>query len=110
MPAAVAVPLILGGVSAGASIYGATRQSNAVRDSTRTQTQAANQAAALEAQIARDQLAFQQQQAKLTQANFDATQKFNRSVYTDQQARLTPYRQFGAGAIAQLGQPIPGGQ
>lgn len=108
MPAAVAVPLITAGVTAGTNIFGAHQQSQSADRAARMQTQAANQAAQLQAQAAENALRFQQEQAAIAQRNFLNTQGFNRKVYTDQQARLSPYRQAGQGAIAQLGMPIPG--
>ena len=108
MPAAVAVPLIIGGVTAATSIYGANRQSNAVDRSQRLQVDAANRQAEIEKQIAEQQLAFQREQADLMQRNFNETRNYNRGVYEGQQKRLQPYRQFGQASLAQLGQPIPG--
>lgn len=108
MPAAVAVPLIVGGVTAGTNIFNAHQQGNSADRAARLQTDAANQAAQLQAQAAENALKFQQEQAALAQRNFLNTQAFNRQVYTDQQARLSPYRRAGQGAINQLGMPIPG--
>ena len=109
MPAVVPfIPLITGALGVGASVYGASQQSGAQRDASRLQTQAAQQAAELEAQAAAQSLAFQKQQAELAERNFRESQAYNRKVYTDQQARLAPYRQFGTGALSQLSSPIPG--
>jgi len=44
MPAAIAVPLITGAVSAGAQIYGAKKASDATKKATAAQQQAANKA------------------------------------------------------------------
>lgn len=108
MPAAVAIPLITAGASATTQLVGAKMQSKSASKAADVQTQAANRAAEMEAEAAKQQLAFQQQQAQLAQQNYMDTRNFNRQVYTDQQARLAPYRRFGEGAIAQLGRPIGG--
>jgi hypothetical protein len=105
MPPAVGMA-IAGIASAGAGVYGANKQASAANRSAALQTAAANHAADLETQAAERSLAFQQQQADLTQRNYLDTRNFNRQVYADQQARLAPYRQFGQGAITQLGLPI----
>lgn len=104
MPPAVAAAAITGG----SLIAGGVIQSRANTGASRTQTSAAERAAALEAEAAAKTLAFQRQQAKIAEQNFRESQAFNRKVYTDQQARLQPYRQFGTGAISQLSSPIPG--
>ena len=67
----------------------------------------ANRAGEIQAQAAERALQFQREEAARAERNFQETQRFNRSVYTDQQARLAPYRALGAGTIQQLGQPIP---
>lgn len=90
------------------NIYGANKQADTSLQAAQMQIDAANHAADLQAKAAADQLAFAKQQADLAQQNYMGTQQFNRSVYTDQQARLAPYRAFGQGAVSQLGQPIPG--
>src|SRR5215510_3564837 len=51
MPASVAIPLILGGASLGAGLYGASKQSGAAREATEAQAQSAREALALQRDI-----------------------------------------------------------
>lgn len=97
MPAAVAVPLITGAIGAGATVYGARAASGANRH-----------AATLEATGARDALAFAREQEAARQREFRETQARNLALYREGQARLDPYRRFGARSLEQIAQPIPG--
>lgn len=102
-PVIIASMIAAGGATAGAAI-----NASGAKSAAQTNAGAATSAGELQAQAAANALAFEQQQADVAQKNFLGTQQFNRQVYNDQQARLAPYRAAGAGAIAQLGQPIPG--
>ncbi|HKA39855.1 MAG TPA: hypothetical protein VKD25_08800 [Burkholderiales bacterium] len=51
MPASVAVPLILGGATTAASLYGASKQSGAAREASEAQAQSAREALALQRDI-----------------------------------------------------------
>lgn len=88
------------------SIFGADEQSGAAKQAAQIQANANTQAAQMQAKSAADALAFEQQQAGVAQGNFQNTQAFNRSVYTNQQRNLAPYRAIGAGSIAELARPI----
>lgn len=86
------------GISAATNIIGA-----------RSAAGAADKAAELEAEAARQSLAFLKDQEAARQREFQSTQDRNYGLYQDQQARLEPYRRAGAGSIGQLMQPIPRG-
>lgn len=73
MPAALAVPLIIGAASAGAQVYGAHKASNAAKDAAKVQVDATNKA-----------------------------QSFNERAYADQQKALAPYQQAGNDSLARL--------
>jgi hypothetical protein len=125
MPAAIAVPLIVGAASAGASVYASRAGSSAAKRGAQLQTNSANYAADLEAKANQRALEFTQAQEAQRQKEFQITQDRNKVIYDaemardqsrydDQQARYTtrrndlaPYRAFGAGSLAQLAQPIP---
>lgn len=74
MPAAIAVPLIVGGATAGATLYGAHQASKAAKDAAQTQTDYGNRA-----------LDLQQQ------------------MYQQDRADQAPYRNIGYGALNTLG-------
>jgi hypothetical protein len=73
MPAAIAVPAIIGAAGVGASLYGASKASGASQEAARIQSQAANQA-----------------------------QAFNREVYQNQRQITNPYVQAGTESLARL--------
>jgi len=73
MPAAVAVPLILGAGSAATSLIGAKMQSGAAKSAAQTQA-----------------------------ASVDKAQQFAQQAFQQQQAALSPYRQAGQAALASL--------
>ena len=73
MPAALAIPLIMGGVSAGATVAAAKIGSNASKNAAKTQVDASNQAQAVQQQ-----------------------------VYQDQQKAQSPYMQLGQQAAGKL--------
>lgn len=73
MPAAIAIPAIIGAAGVGASIYGANKASNAA------QSAAAQQ-----------------------QASIDKAQQFQQNAFNQQQQALSPYRQAGQTALANL--------
>lgn len=90
MPAAIAIPAIIGAAGAGASLVGAKMGSNAARDAAKLQTDSAAKA-----------------------------QQFTQRAYDDQKAALQPYMQAGQQSLGALmaryaGQPLqnrfaPGG-
>lgn len=73
MPAAVAVPLIIGAASAGAQVYGAKKASSAAKSAAQTQV-----------------------------AAVDKAQAANDRAYADQKAALAPYQQAGGDSLARL--------
>lgn len=73
MPAAIAIPAIIGAASAGAQVYGAKKGADAAKKA-----------------------ASQQQQS------VDQAQAFNKQAWDAQQAALSPYRNAGQFALAQL--------
>lgn len=109
MPAAIAIPLITAAASTGTSLYAAQRQGSGANRAAQLQTDAANHAADLEAKSAADALTFAREQEATRRGEFQTTQDRNYGLYQEQQARLSPFRRLGAGAVAQLGQPIPRG-
>lgn len=74
MPAAVAIPLIVGAASTAATVYGAKKSADASKNAARTQTAAGDQALGLQ-----------------------------RDMYQQQQANLAPYRALGNGSLGNLG-------
>jgi hypothetical protein len=74
MPAAVAVPLIVGAASAGATVYGAHKASQAAKDAAQTQTNYGNKALDLQKQM-----------------------------YEQDRADQAPYRNISYGALNTLG-------
>ena len=73
MPAAIAVPAIIGAAGVGTSLAGAKMASNAAHDASRQQQDATNRA-----------------------------QAFNERVYADQQRLMNPYQQAGQYALGNL--------
>lgn len=88
MPAALAIPLITGAVSAGATIYGANKAAGASKDAAGMQQQAAREAAA------RTQQAQQQAIGYIDQARTAPRQS-------------SPYSQAGMSSLANLGFNVP---
>lgn len=113
MPAAIAIPLIVAGASAGTTaavgIYGAKKQAGAARTAATLQTGAANHAADLEAQSARDALAYTKSAEATRKVEFDKTQALNVDQYNQQLARLAPYRTLGGIGVAGLTQGLTQG-
>lgn len=83
------------GAAAGAGIYGAHKQASS-----------ANKAADLEAKGSAQQLAFLQQQEQQRRAEHARTEALNLDQYTQQQARVAPFRQTGTQAVTTLGQML----
>ena len=96
MPAAIAIPLALG----------AKLQSDASRDAANAQVNAANKAAELQAQSAREALAFQQSQATQDQQNFTNTQLANYGQYAQRENNIGQLGQF-LGLPARQAAPAP---
>lgn len=106
MPAAVAVPLIVAGASAGASAYAANRQSNAAAEGARLQTNSADLGARLQSRASADQLRFLQAQDARQNAQYLDEQRYNRQQAADELARREPFRQFSLGTLSQLSRPL----
>lgn len=113
MPAAVAIPLIIGAASTAATVgvgmYGASKQAGAARQATAATTSSNNRAAELEAQSARESLAFLKSQEAARQAEHTRTEALNLDQYNQQGARLQPYRTLGSSAVDQLLPRMQGG-
>jgi hypothetical protein len=73
MPAAIAIPAIIGAAGVGAQVVGARNASNAAKDAARIQGQSA-----------------------------DRAQAFNERVYGDQQQLMSPYVKAGSDSLARL--------
>lgn len=73
MPAAIAIPAIIGAAGVGASVYAAHKSSDAAQTAAQQQQDAAGKA-----------------------------QQFNQQVYDDQKQRIQPYTQAGQYALANL--------
>ena len=88
MPAAIAVPAIIGAAGIGTQLVGAKMASGAARDAAETQERAAQRAAAMQAQATRDALAAQER------------------AYGHSAGLLAPYAQMGASAMGSLAQGL----
>lgn len=123
MPAAILIPAIAsvaaGGAAAGAAVYGSKKSSSAAKSAAQYQTSSANYAADLESKAADRALEFTKQTEAQRLKEWQITQDRNKAIYdqetareqgryNDLQARMQPYRNFGAGALGQLSQPIYG--
>jgi hypothetical protein len=117
MPAAMLVPLIVGGVSSAASAYGAKKSSKAAEAAAKYQANQANYAADLEARSSAEALAFAKEQEAARHNEYLTTQDRNKAMYdaelardddryNTRQANLAPYRTFGVGTIGQLMRPL----
>src|SRR5215470_14687437 len=91
--AAAALPFtmsaIAAGATAGAGIYGANKQSSSADRAVAAQTDAANRAAELQAQSAREQLDFTKSEAARDQANYEATQRGNYDQWAAREGRIS---------------------
>lgn len=105
-------------IGAVASIWGGKNQSGAARTAASHQTTAMQRAAEIEAQAAREALAFERDREARRQKEFDLTQERNYGIYQDglrrdderyqtRRSDLAPYRALGRGSIGQLMKPIP---
>jgi hypothetical protein len=94
MPPAVVpfIPLITGAATAGASIFGASKQAGAIDNAANIQAKAAKEAADVQAKSAERALLYSRAQSQLALDQYNAQQK-----------RLQPYRNLGLFA---LGQPF----
>lgn len=117
MPAAIAIPAIIGAATAGASVYSARSGNKASTAAARLQTQQANYAADLEAKAAAEALEFTKAQEATRRAEFNQAQARNYDLYqraeardearyAQDQANKKPFREFSLGAMGQMGQPI----
>ena len=73
MPAAIAIPLIIGAASTGASLYGAKKGADAAKSA-----------------------------AKIQSTSVDKAQAFNEKAWQQQQEALNPYKQAGQYSLAAL--------
>ncbi len=93
MPAAIAIPAIMGAVTAGSSIASGVMGSNAAKKAANTQAGAAEYAADKQYQAAEDSLNFQ------------------KDVFNTDQTNLAPYLATGKVALGELGTgTAPGGE
>lgn len=124
MPAAVAVPLIIAGASAGASAYAANRQSGAASEAANLQARSGDRSARMQQMANAQQLAFLRQQDTRQNAQYLEEQQYSRgndamlnARYLDEQAylrdqraqdlaRREPFRRTSVGALSQLMNPI----
>lgn len=88
MPAPVIAAIIAGGATAATGIIGSKIQSNAAKDAANAQIGGANRAADIQAQSAREALAFQKSQAEQEQQNYLNTERANYGQYSDRQNRI----------------------
>ena len=79
------IPLIVGGISAGATAYGAHKASEANQQAADAQSKAATTGSADQLKAAEEALAFQKQQ------------------YNNTQKAINPYQNMGLGALSALG-------
>ncbi len=86
-----------------ASIWGANKSSKAATSATQMQVDAANRAAVLEAQSARDQLAFIREQDARERAQAELDRKMGYDQWAFRQSNLSPYRGIGGAATGTLG-------
>lgn len=109
MPAVAAAPFFYGSLATGVAALGASAvSSRSANKSAKYQVGAANRAGDLEAQAAREALAFEKEREAARKAEFDQIQARNFEQYQQAQQRMEPYRALGRGAIGQLMKPIPG--
>lgn len=85
MPAAVAVPLLVGAATTAATVYSAKKSSDAATTAAKIQSDTAAKNAAMYGDAVNKALGFQ------------------KDVYADSKAALAPYQQLGAGAATTLG-------
>lgn len=108
MPAGAAAPFFWGALAGTAGAVGSSAiQSRSAGNSARTQERMATQAAELEAQAAREALAFEKEREERRRAEFERIQALNEGIYKQTRKDLQPYRQLGRGSIGQMMKPIP---
>lgn len=88
MPAAVAIPLIVGGLQTASTIYSAKKQSDANKRAADIASKSASDSAALQKQSSDDTLAFTRQQAQNDYRNQEITRRANYDQYAASQNRL----------------------
>jgi hypothetical protein len=93
MPAAIAIPAIVGAASAGASIYGSRQAANANRRATQVQDTSNREA-----------IAFAREQEQRRQQEYDREQAEARAAWDAQEARRAPYRETSQRALMSLAQ------
>ena len=95
MPAAVAIPLIVGGVTAGASITAGVMGSKAATGAAQTQSDAALKAAEIQAAASEKNALLQKQAA-------DEALQFQKDTFAKNQENLAPWLESGKAALTQL--------
>lgn len=88
MPAAIAIPLIIGAASAATTVYAANKSAGAAKNAAKLGTEAANHAADVEAQSARDALQFQTAQSTNAFENNEAARRGNYQAWVARERRL----------------------
>lgn len=106
MPAPVIAAIIAGGATAATGIIGSKIQSGAAKDAASAQIGGANRAADIQAQSAREALAFQKEQAAADAARFEHTQRSN----YDQWAARQGYQSSIGSMLGLPARNIPGYQ
>lgn len=114
MPIGMGAAMLISGVAAAGGtaatgIYSAHKQAGSARQATAATTSSNNRAAELEAQSARESLAFLKSQEAARQAEHTRTEALNLDQYNQQGARLAPYRTLGSSAVDQLLPRMQGG-
>jgi hypothetical protein len=110
--------LFSGLFGAGASAYGNSKQTQAANEAARLQADATTRAAEMQAKAAADALAFTKEQEAARAGEWQKTQDWNAATWQQQydytkqleaekQARLRPFQGLGVGAIGQMSKPIP---
>lgn len=94
------IPVITAAIAA---VYSAKKQSSAAKQANSAQVTASNKAADIEAQAAREALAFQKEQEATRKAEFEKAEALNFQQYQEQLARMVPYRNVGLAALGGLG-------
>ncbi len=106
MPAAIAVPLIVGAASSAATVYAAHRQGSAADKATDAETASNREAQAFlerEAQHARDDEAARLARMQKANTYLEGAGREQGSLYDQALSALNPYLSLGAGAAGALG-------
>lgn len=102
----VGAQLVGGGMAGIANIYAANKGANAASESARLQAEGIARAQELQSRDNAETLKFLKEQEATRKAEQEKAQSLNYGIYQDREANLQPYRNWGIGAMAQLGRPI----